>query len=62
MTVDVTPRRCQKFKLKPGAECKWTTSTGASGTITADKWGLVTVPRVVIKSGMGTVLTIQAER
>ena len=33
MTVDVTPRRCQKFKLKPGTECKWTTSTGASGTV-----------------------------
>jgi hypothetical protein len=62
MTVDVTPRRCQKFKLKPGAECKWTTSTGASSTVSADKWGLVTVPKVVIKAGTGTVLTIQAER
>jgi len=62
MTVDVTPRRCQKFKLKPGAECKWTTSTGASGTVAADQWGLVTVPKVVIKAEMGTVLTIQAQR
>jgi hypothetical protein len=61
MTVDVTPRRCQQFKLKP-AECKWTTSTGASGTVIADKWGLVTVPKVVIKAGMGTVLTIEAGR
>ena len=62
MTVDVTPRRCQKFKLKPGVECKWTASTGASGTVRADKWGLVTVPKVVIKAGTGTVLTIQMER
>lgn len=60
MTVDVTPRRCQKFKLKPGDECKWTTSTGAKGTVTAGKWGLVTVPKVAIKAGMGTVLTIEA--
>ena len=58
MTVDVTPRRCQKFKLQPGAECQWTTSTGASGTVTADAWGLVTVPSVVIKMGEATVLTI----
>jgi predicted esterase len=62
MTVDVTPRRCQKLKLKPGTECKWTASTGASGTVTADKWGLVTVPRVAIKAGTGTVLTIQGGR
>lgn len=62
MTVDVTPRRCQKFKLKPGVKCKWTTSTGASGASEVDQWGLVTVPKVVIKADMGTVLTIQAER
>ena len=59
MTVDVTPRRCQQFKLKTGTECKWTTSTGATGTVIADKWGLVTVPRVAINAGMGTVVTIQ---
>jgi hypothetical protein len=62
MTVDVTPRRCQKFRPGPGAECRWTTSTGASGTATADPWGLVTVPKVVIKAGTGTVLTIHAGR
>jgi hypothetical protein len=61
MTVDVTPRRCQNFKLKPGTECRWTASTGASGTAVVDKWGLVTVPEVVIRTGMGTVLTIQAK-
>lgn len=61
-SLDVTPRRCQQFKLKPGAKCTWATSTGANGTVSADKWGLVTVPKVVIKAGMGTVMTIQAER
>jgi hypothetical protein len=62
MTVDVTPRRCQKFKPRPGTECKWTTSTGLSGTTTADQWGLVTVPNVVLKARTGTELTIQAGR
>ena len=59
MMVDVTPRRCQKFKLRPGTECKWTTSAGASGTVRADRWGLVTVPKLVITSGVATSLTIQ---
>lgn len=60
MTVDVTPRRCQKFKAKPGAAFRWTASTGGSGKVVADQWGLVTVPKVVIEAGKGTVLTIQA--
>ena len=62
MTVDVTPRRGQKFKLQPGAKCQWTTSTGASGTVTADAWGLVTAPGVVIKTGETTALTIHPQR
>jgi hypothetical protein len=62
MTVDVTPRRCQKFKLKPGAECNWSASTGAKGTVVADQWGLVTVPKVDLKAKDGTVLPIQLGR
>ncbi len=62
MTVDVTPRRCQKFRLKPGTECKWTTSTGATGSIKADQWGLATIPRVVIHAAKTTTLTIEAIR
>ncbi len=62
MTVDVTPRRCQKFRLKPGVECTWTASTGVSGTVIADKWGRVTAPKVLIKAGTGTVVTFQAAR
>ena len=58
MTVDVTPRRCQAFKLKSGARVRWTTSTGGAGDIDADAQGLVTVPRVVIQPGQDTRLTM----
>lgn len=33
---DVTPRRCQKFKVPPNAEIRWRTPTGESGTTVAD--------------------------
>ncbi|MBL8793449.1 MAG: alpha/beta hydrolase [Planctomycetia bacterium] len=58
MTVDVTPRRCQKFQAKPGETFQWTASTGGSGTVTADKQGLVTVAKFKLKPGAETVLTI----
>lgn len=58
MTVDVTPRRCQKFRLNPGDAVGFTTSAGASGTVHADAWGLVTVPQVAIAKGGATVLTL----
>ena len=57
MTVDVTPRRCQQFRSKPGETFAWTTSAGDSGEVTADRWGLVTVPQVKIRPGEPTVLT-----
>ncbi len=52
-TVDVTPRRLQRFRTVPGADYAWT-ATDAEGTIaqrgrvTADRWGLVTLPKVVV--------------
>jgi len=58
MTVDVTPRRCQKCKLKPGETVKWQTSAGTSGSVTADGKGLVTIPKVALQPGKETVLTI----
>jgi hypothetical protein len=61
MTVDVTPRRCQKFKPRPGERVRWTTSTGGTGTATADGHGLVTVPRVVLQVGKTTVLTMSSK-
>lgn len=58
MTVDVTPRRCQKFKAKPGDTFQWTNSAGGKGEVRADEWGLVTVEKVRIKPGEATTLTI----
>jgi len=59
MTVDVTPRRCQKFQPRSNTPLRWTTSTGASGTTSADEHGLATVPRVLIRPDSQTILTIQ---
>ena len=58
MTVDVTPRRGQKFKPAPGAKFPWTNTAGGNGEVTADAWGLVTVEKVRIKPGAATVLNI----
>ncbi len=54
-TTDLTARRCQKFKAKPGEKFTWrVTSEGGTdvlqtGTATADQWGLVTVEKLKIK-------------
>jgi len=58
-TVDLTPRRCRRFKPKAGAKFAWAAvsspgsgpdaGTGEAlqkGTATADQWGLVTVKGV----------------
>jgi hypothetical protein len=53
-TVDITPRRCQQFRAKPGQEFEWTnTNPGTKavigkGTVTADEWGLVTLKQVTV--------------
>ncbi len=53
-TVDVTPRRLQRFRVLPGAEYAWENrqvdgdSLVASGTVTADADGLVTVPAFAV--------------
>ncbi|MEX0718647.1 MAG: hypothetical protein WD066_18785 [Planctomycetaceae bacterium] len=58
MTVDVTPRRCQQFKAKPGDVFRWTNSAGGEGEVTADQWGLVTIEKVKIEPGEATTLVI----
>ena len=58
MTVDVTPRRCQEFKPKPGAKLKWSTSNGDKGSATADVNGIVTISKVKLTAGGKTVLEI----
>jgi pimeloyl-ACP methyl ester carboxylesterase len=47
-TVDVTPRRLQKFKIKPGEKYGWSTSAQQSGEATADADGLLTIPAVKV--------------
>ena len=58
MTVDVTPRRAQHFVIAAGEVVKWRTSTGSSGTATANRDGFVTIPRVVIRPHAKTMLTL----
>ena len=58
MTADVTLRRCQKFKVQPNTEIRWSTSFGEAGKVRADHAGLVTVPRMKLRPQAATVLTI----
>lgn len=59
MTVDVTPRRCQAFKLKPGDVLHWSTSLAAKGDVKVDAHGLVTIEKLAIKPGEATQLQIR---
>jgi len=67
-TVDVTPRRLQRFTVRPGEHLVWRTEPQPdkrdkqppkphSGTVTADAHGLFTVEGLEIPAG-GTVLTV----
>jgi len=58
MTVDVTPRRCQKFRPRPGDVLKWTASSGGSGSVTADPAGLVTIEKIRLAPGEPATLRI----
>jgi hypothetical protein len=63
-TVDVTPRRLQTFRIAPGTAYAWQNrrvaddSVLASGTVTADKSGLLLVPRFAV-SAEGNRLSIR---
>jgi len=63
--VDITPRRCQKFKAKGGEKFKWTNTSLAekkevqSGTVTADKWGLVTLEKVTVTKGRNRIRIVR---
>ncbi len=56
-TVDVTPRRRQHFQTKPGDRVRWTSTPLAggqrpqAGEATADRWGIVTLGKVVVGKG-----------
>ncbi|MBN1418765.1 MAG: hypothetical protein JXP34_08305 [Planctomycetes bacterium] len=52
-TVDVTPRHCARFEPKPGERFAWTNALPdgrrvATGETKADRWGLVTIPRLIL--------------
>ena len=59
--VDVTPRRLQRFKLKPGDRVEWTnvmpSAPEQKGVVVADQWGLITVPQVQVARA-GSRLTV----
>ncbi len=56
--VNVTPRNAQSFRLTPGTQVSWSTSTNQRGKVNADSYGLVTVPGINLASGGATTLTI----
>lgn len=67
LTVDVTPRRLQRFALNPGESVIWSArrlSDGAvvqAGNLTVDALGLVTVPQVTTyRTGTRLVLVAQS--
>ncbi len=72
-TADITPRRLQKFRIKRGATYTWRALkidpgipgapvTRASGRVTADARGRLTLLRVpVLKLGTGTRVVIRPE-
>jgi hypothetical protein len=53
-TVDLTPRRCQRFKAQPGSQFSWSNTSVADGKVmqsgiaAADKLGLVTIENLTI--------------
>ena len=52
--MDVTPRRLQVFQVAQGETVRWAVPGGSGGEVTADPWGLITIPSVrVTKSGVG---------
>ncbi len=56
-TVDVTPRRLQKLKAKPGEKFKWSNTSLQdkkeiqTGEVTADAIGLLTLEKVTVSKG-----------
>jgi len=61
-TVDVTPRHCKAFKVRPGEKLRWTNTGLAdgkivqSGELTADRWGLATVPAAKVSKGKNRIV------
>jgi hypothetical protein len=60
ITVDVTPRRLQRFKVEPGRAYTYSfvrgRAQGSRGTVVADVAGLVTVPRLSVTATPATLI------
>jgi len=60
-TMDLTPRRCQRFKPRPGQQFRWSHVSLTdghslqSGTATADAWGLVTLKGIVVSKAKSRI-------
>jgi len=58
----VTPRHCKAFRPGPGQELQWmlTSEDGkkviASGTVTADKWGLATLKQIPVAKAKSRIV------
>jgi len=65
--VDVTPRRCQQFRLNPSEKLLWENTSlfddkiVESGKVIADQWGLVTLEGVTISKGMNRLVIRKAD-
>jgi hypothetical protein len=58
-TVDLTPRKCQKFRPKPGTSFTWTNTAGGkeigSGAAQADTYSLVTIRQLRVVKGKNRI-------
>ena len=61
MTVDVTPRRAQKFRVEPGQKVEVSIDGARAQKVEADKRGLVTVRRARIESDKGTRVVMRRQ-
>ncbi len=61
LSVDVTPRRVQRFVCRPGERVRWSFG-GAGGTVTADKTGAVTVPMLQLTTDWTTLTLTRTSR
>ncbi len=59
ITVDITPRRVQQFRVAPGDTVSVTVGDEAARTITVDEYGLITVPGVRIVDAAGTRVVVR---
>ena len=65
LTTDLTPRRCQQFRAKADERFAWQHLDGdrvlQAGEVTADRWGLVTLPQVRIGKTESRVFIARAQ-